>query len=338
MDEDQEGTTAVTVPPCAPRRHVTAIWTRLSAGLVACALLVCLVAWLPTRTASGQVPCQSAGPSPVPATTTLTTTDAQKADPPRPDTEEPQVPMPWAIDVATDPVWQAAKAEVLGVTIPIYQRYHKELGEGLSEFVVERGSHRLHQVALTFDDGPHPDTTPELLSILRRYHVKATFFVVGAMARRYPALLKAIAADDHEIANHTYRHTNLMRKGISPEEICCELKACGLAVREITGKTPRYFRPPGGNYNPQVLKLIRACGYTTVLWTYNPADYTEPGEDRIVRRVTFHAVNGGIYLLHDGYPQTVACLPRIIEDLQARGFRFGTVSEVTGREDEGLLP
>jgi peptidoglycan/xylan/chitin deacetylase (PgdA/CDA1 family) len=263
--------------------------------------------------------------------------DTQAQSPTEVAAEAPEVPLPWNLDVASDPVWQAAKAEVFDVTMPIYQRYHRELGENLGQFVVDRGAHGRRMIALTFDDGPHPESTPELLAVLRTHHVKATFFVVGAMARRYPSLLRAIAADGHEIANHTYRHTNLLRKGISPEEIACELKACGGAVREITGKAPQYFRPPGGNYDDQVLKLARACGYTTVLWTYNPADFSEPGEDKIVRRVTWHAVNGGVYLLHDGYRQTVGSLPQIIEDLRARGFEFGTVSQVTGRESRGLL-
>jgi peptidoglycan/xylan/chitin deacetylase (PgdA/CDA1 family) len=307
---------------------------RLSASLVAGALLLCLAAALPARTTGGQVPREAVKTSTVLAPTTLTAPAPQETERAgSAEAEQPQGPLPWDLDVATDPFWQTAKAEVLRVTMPIYQRYHKELGDGLDRFVIERGSHRLHKIALTFDDGPHPDTTPELLAILRHYHVKATFFVVGAMARRYPTMLKAIAADGHEIANHTYRHTNLTRKGISPEEICCEIKACGEAVRQITGQSPQYFRPPGGNYNRTTLKLIRACGYTMVLWTYNTADYTEPGEDRILRRMAYHAVNGGIYLMHDGYRQTLACLPRIIEELQARGFGFGTVSEVAERED-----
>ncbi|MFH0800833.1 MAG: polysaccharide deacetylase family protein [bacterium] len=133
--------------------------------------------------------------------------------------------------------------------------------------VILRGIPGIKHLALTFDDGPHPQYTPALLKILEHYHVKATFFLVGEVAEAHPDLVRAEAAAGHCIANHTYRHVKLTR--VPPDMVATEIKACGEVLKAITGKAPRFFRPPGGDYNDQVLEvaepwaMTRSCGQMT---------------------------------------------------------------------------
>ncbi len=189
-----------------------------------------------------------------------------------------------------------------------------------------RGNPQERTLALTFDDGPHPVFTPRLLAILRRYHVKATFFVVGKMAQQHPELVRAEVAAGHLIGNHTFHHVNLTR--IPDSEVRNEWLACQLVVKGITGQTMRYDRPPGGDWDASVVREAERLGLTTVLWTDDPGDYASPGDRKIETRVLDRINNGGIILLHDGIQQTLDVLPQIIEHLQSHGYRFVTVDQM----------
>jgi peptidoglycan/xylan/chitin deacetylase (PgdA/CDA1 family) len=227
-----------------------------------------------------------------------------------------------------DPLWENAKREALERIIPFYVHNKAELMQGLERYQIERGLPWCREVALTFDDGPHPESTPKLLEVLRKYNAKATFFVVGSMARKHPDLVAAEVAEGHAVGNHTYNHRNMT--SISPEEAAIELRACGDVLRDITGSPTRLFRPPGGRYSRETVALARAEGYTTVFWTVNTADYTEPSETRVAQRVLWGASNGAVFLLHDGYQETIDALPRILQNLQSRGYRFVTVNDFIG--------
>lgn len=182
------------------------------------------------------------------------------------------------------------------------------------------------EVALTFDDGPHAKYTPRLLAILKQYHVKATFFLVGQMAERNPQIVKAQVQDGHAIGNHTYHHVNLAK---TPDKyVATELKACGEVIKTLTGKAPHLFRPPGGDINTQVAGISGALGYTTVWWTANPRDYGNPGVKVIESRVLAHVANGGIIVLHDGVQQTVEVLPHLLTTLKREGYQFVTIDEM----------
>jgi len=189
-----------------------------------------------------------------------------------------------------------------------------------------RGDPNRKEVALTFDDGPHPAYTPKLLDILDRYGVKATFFVVGMMARRYPKLVEEEAARGHVVGNHTYHHIDLTK--VSDEQIADEIQRCDVVLRRILGRQPRFFRPPGGDYNARVAQISQSIGHTMVLWTDDPADYASPGEGVILERTLARVRNGGIILMHDGIQQTIDVLPAIITYLKSRGYRFVTVDEM----------
>jgi peptidoglycan/xylan/chitin deacetylase (PgdA/CDA1 family) len=204
----------------------------------------------------------------------------------------------------------------------------REARKGLRYDELARGPRRGRAAALTFDDGPHPDFTPQLLAILRPYHVKATFFVVGEMAEKAPELILEERAAGHVVGNHTYHHVNLTK--IPVNEIVTEWQACQDVVKDITGETMRFCRPPGGDYDKEVIEAAMMLGLTTVLWTDDPGDYAKPGAKTIEMRVLDTVNDGAIILLHDGVQQTVDVLPQIIERLQARGFRFVTVEQMRG--------
>ncbi|HEX2950294.1 MAG TPA: polysaccharide deacetylase family protein, partial [Armatimonadota bacterium] len=182
------------------------------------------------------------------------------------------------------------------------------------------------QIALTFDDGPHPLYTPQILNILARDQVKATFFVVGKMAEMYPNLVRAEYNDGHSVGNHTYHHVNLTK--IPEPDVATEIKGCGEVLQCITGRAPHLFRPPGGDYDTEVITTSEALGYTTVLWTDDPGDYAHPGEQIILQRALLKARNGGIILLHDGVQQTISILPQLIDTLKKQGYEFVTIDKM----------
>lgn len=208
----------------------------------------------------------------------------------------------------------------------IEAQHAEEQRQGIVLKKLLRGDPTRKEVALTFDDGPHPAYTPKLLDILDRYGVKATFFVVGMMARRYPNLVKEEAARGHVVGNHTYHHVDLTK--LSEEEIADEIQRCDDVLKRILGKQPRYFRPPGGDYNAKIAQISQSMGHTMVLWTDDPGDYANPGEDVILERTLGRVRNGGIILMHDGIQQTIDVLPTIITYLRNKGYRFVTVDEM----------
>ena len=191
---------------------------------------------------------------------------------------------------------------------------------------LQRGNPKFSEVALTFDDGPHRESTRNILAVLSRYQVKATFFVVGQMAAAAPDLVRAEADAGHEIANHTYHHLDLQKT--LPADGIRELDLCSREIADIIGHPPLAFRPPGGKYDDRVIAMARSLGLSTILWTDDPADYASPGSDVIFRRVLDDVGPGSVILLHDGVEQTIRVLPMLIEELRRRGLGFVTVSEM----------
>lgn len=200
------------------------------------------------------------------------------------------------------------------------------VGTGLNRFVLRRGAGDDKRVALTFDDGPHPAYSPKLLDTLKAKGVKATFFVIGHMADKYPDLVRRMAAEGHEVANHTYSHVTLTK--IPGEEIDVEYRANDDAIQRITGKPVRYCRPPGGDHNAEVLRRAGSLGLTTVLWTDDPGDYLDPGDGLLFGRETKALSPGGIILLHDGSKDTLDTLAKFIDTTRAKGYRFVSLDEL----------
>jgi peptidoglycan/xylan/chitin deacetylase (PgdA/CDA1 family) len=181
---------------------------------------------------------------------------------------------------------------------------------------------------LTFDDGPAPDT-PVILSILRKYQVRATFFMLGTWVQQFPAIARAVVADGHAIGDHTWNHPNLTQ--LSPSQVREQITGTRTIIQRVTGVSTTLVRPPYGAYTHQVLNAIASLNCSTVLWNSDPRDWSRPGVSSIITYVLNNAQNGSIILLHDGggdRSQTIAALPTIIEQLQARGFTFVTIPQM----------
>src|SRR6266849_6423033 len=203
-----------------------------------------------------------------------------------------------------------------------------------------------HQVAITFDDGPSPEWTPKILSILNAANVKATFFLVGANAERYPGLVRRIVDEGHEIGNHTYYHPNLAL--CWPEHIRLELNATQLLLETITGRATTLFRPPyASDTGPTQLseltplKIAEDLNYLVVLENIDPQDWAKPGADIILQRVKQQRHDGSIILLHDAggdREQTVEALPRILDYLKARGDTVVSLGTLLGTTRDAVMP
>lgn len=181
-------------------------------------------------------------------------------------------------------------------------------------------------IALTFDDGPTP-LTQEYLKALREAGVHSTFFILGCQVKRYPGLVAKIAADGHEIANHSYSHSNYKRLTLTQAE-----QDLIYDNSLIAGEVPvriSYFRPPGGNINAAEVRMAEQHGLRTVLWSIDPRDW-EPGSTpgRIVSKVLTGLKPGAIVVLHDGKKQTLAALPVLIRRLKEEGWQLVTVSQL----------
>jgi peptidoglycan/xylan/chitin deacetylase (PgdA/CDA1 family) len=190
--------------------------------------------------------------------------------------------------------------------------------------------HRLpgggRRVALTFDDGPDPVATPLVLDALCAYDVRATFFVLGRAAERWPDLVRRMVAEGHRVGNHGYTHRKLHRLG--PAAVRRELEAGANAIERVCGAWPRYFRAPHAFRNPWVSCIARSLGQTTVGWCLGVWDSDRPGAEVIAARVLAGIRPGSVVLLHDGdgsdlegdRTQTAMALPDIIEGLWARHY------------------
>lgn len=203
-------------------------------------------------------------------------------------------------------------------------QYADECGVHLSRIV--RGDHDKKLVALTFDDGPHAGYTIKLLQVLKALRVKATFFLVGKQVDKFPQLVQREALEGHELGNHTYDHVDLTQ--IPPELIGFELDACDRSIRQATGSSARFFRPPGGQFATDVMREAEKRHFITALWSDDPGDYAKPGADVVLQRTMDHLENGSIILLHDGIPDTMSVLPILVSQARKRGFEFVTMSEL----------
>lgn len=227
-----------------------------------------------------------------------------------------------------DRYWRHARQEIHRSARELLAQREDELERGLRYRILLRGNPARREIALTFDDGPHPTGTPALLEVLRRARVQATFFVVGEMAERYPDLVRAQRDAGMEVGNHTYHHVSLPR--IPAEFVLDEIKACGSVIRQILGRSPHWFRPPGGQYDRTVAEAAEALGYRMALWTDDPGDYAHPDPQTLLARTLRTVSPGGILLLHDGIPETVAMLPRVIATLRRDGYTFVSLDQLMG--------
>lgn len=184
-------------------------------------------------------------------------------------------------------------------------------------------------VAMTFDDGPHPSLTPQLLDMLLARGIRATFYVIGRNAARYPQILQRMVAEGHEVGNHTWSHPSL--HGHSDASVLNQIDRTNQAVYDAVGRPPVTMRPPYGNlYDRQRLMLFEARSMPTVLWSVDPLDWQRPGSSVVSQRIVGGSHTGAVILAHDIHSATVRAMPSALDGVTGRGFRFVTMSELIG--------
>ena len=188
-----------------------------------------------------------------------------------------------------------------------------------------------HLIALTFDDGPHSEKTPQILDILRDNKVTATFFIVGENARNNEDIIERIISEGHEIGNHTFGHKYLFGKNRRDMER--EIDLCDDEIFNHSEYNSTLFRPPGGIYNDTLISVCAERGYSMVLWSIDTRDWEGKSAYEIETEVMTNIQDGSIILMHDYVcceSHTAEALTRIIPKLKELGYRFVTVSELIG--------
>jgi chitin deacetylase len=183
-------------------------------------------------------------------------------------------------------------------------------------------------IALTFDDGPWPESTNEILYILKQNNVRATFFVLGSMVQQYPQQVKNMVEDGHSIGNHTWSHRYHFH---SDDESRQEIENTAAAINKVSGVKTALFRPPGGFLDNGLSQYAQEKQQVVVMWSTDSGDSANASAQRLLDNVITTAKPGGIVLLHDGggdRSKTVWALPKMIEELRQQGYRFVTVPEL----------
>ncbi|WP_066423705.1 polysaccharide deacetylase family protein [Anabaena sp. 4-3] len=184
-------------------------------------------------------------------------------------------------------------------------------------------------IALTFDDGPHPEYTPQVLAVLDRYNIPASFFWLGVCVNRYPEIAKAISDRSHWIGLHGYDHRSFPM--LSPNDLKESLHKTQTAIYHACNILPaqvRDVRPPNGLFTPQTLHLFRQWQYRPVMWSVVPEDWVRPGVTKVVQRVLNQVQNGSLIVLHDGAcggQDVAATIQMLIPQLLQQGYEFVTV-------------
>lgn len=201
--------------------------------------------------------------------------------------------------------------------------------------VFAHASRQEPEVALTFDDGPDSVYTPQILDILKRKGVRATFYFTGRRIETYPDVAKRAVREGHEIGNHTYDHPDLAKA--TPEEILAQLQRTEEIIERVTGRRPLTFRPPYGKHTPEVVAGARKLGYRIILWDVDSLDWESLIKDQIVENVVPKVQPGAIILFHSaaGGPGedlsgAVQALPQVIDKIKDRKLKQVNVTEMFG--------
>ncbi|WP_455542713.1 polysaccharide deacetylase family protein [Intestinibacter sp.] len=201
------------------------------------------------------------------------------------------------------------------------------------DIIIKKGNKDEKVVALTFDDGPDEVFTPQVLDILKKYDVKATFFVIGEKVPYNKKIVKREQDEGHEIGNHTYTHINAAKK--TRAEIEDEVTKTQEVIKEVTGKYPTLFRPPYRALNRDLCQIVKSKNMNIVLWSnIDVRDWSNPGVSTMVNTIDSNVENGNIIILHDynsvrnDKSQTIQALEIIIPDLKEKGYKFVTISQL----------
>jgi peptidoglycan/xylan/chitin deacetylase (PgdA/CDA1 family) len=182
-------------------------------------------------------------------------------------------------------------------------------------------------IAMTFDDGPSAKLTPKLLDLLAAHHIKATFFLIGENAAENPEIVAREMREGHEVANHSWSHPNFGKMG--DDGVRSQIRRTDDAIKSATGSSPTLLRPPYGSITARQKKWInQEFGYKIVLWDVDPLDWRRPGPSVVCNRIVKNTRAGSIVLAHDIHPGTIEAMPCVLKELEAKGFKFVTVSEL----------
>ncbi len=185
--------------------------------------------------------------------------------------------------------------------------------------------------ALTFDAAWGAEDTDKLIEILGNYNAKATFFIVGEWADKYPEEVKRLSKAGHDIMNHSNTHKYMTK--IDNNQLIDEVESCSKKIEALTGKKPNLFRPPYGDYNSDVVKKLKSLGYYTIQWDVDSLDWKDLSADEIFERVTSKTTNGSIILFHNAAKNTPEALPLILKKLKDDGYEFVKVADMIYTDD-----
>ncbi len=180
-------------------------------------------------------------------------------------------------------------------------------------------------IALTLDDGPHPEFTPKVLELLKEFNSKATFFLIGKNAEKYPELVKQIIADGHVIGSHSYAHTNnygfLSRNGVTKD-----IMKSQKVLFDITKRNVQFFRPPFGVTNPNIARAVKNLSLKTFGWSVRSYDTVAKNSETVFKKVTANLKNGDIVLLHDTSELSVDALEKVLTHLKIKNMNSVTLT------------
>jgi len=184
-----------------------------------------------------------------------------------------------------------------------------------------------HQIAITFDDGPHPEFTPEALDLLKKYNAKATFFCIGQQVEKHPEILKRILAEGHLIGNHTYSHSKSFGF-FNTKKVISELKQANQVIRDLTGKEMLLYRPAFAVTNPMIERAVKQLKVDSIGWNVRSLDTTSRSAKMILQRITGKVAKGDIILLHDTSQKTINVLEQLLLFLQEKNLESVTVDQL----------
>ncbi|MBN3957973.1 polysaccharide deacetylase family protein [Nostoc sp. NMS8] len=226
-------------------------------------------------------------------------------------------------------IWQE-QAQIKSLSYPVPLRFQGETIEAAKLTPDEK------VIALTFDDGPWPESTAQVLDILKQNQIKGTFFLIGQNVKNYPSLVKREIAEGHVIGNHTWHH---WYQFLNPQAAAYEIDHTADLIYQVTGIKTNLFRPPGGIMHNGVAAYARNSKYAIVLWSSDSVDYSRPAVPKLINNVFRRAKPGGIVLMHDGggnRSKTVKALPEIIANFRKQGYSFVTIPELLEMQDKDI--
>lgn len=216
---------------------------------------------------------------------------------------------------------------------------NNDIGRDYEDIIIKKGNEDEKIIALTFDDGPDEVFTPQVLDILKKNDVKATFFLVGENLKQNKEIVKRQFEEGHEIGNHTYTHINVAKSGY--DKVYEEITKTQEEIKEIIGVEPKLFRPPYRAMSRNMCDIIKNKNMNIILWSnLDPRDWSNPGVYSIVNTIESKVGNGNIILLHDynnlrnSKSQTIQALESVIPYLKEQGYKFVTISELIANLDK----